>query len=259
MAMRVAARGSVAGMLLFLGLFGVTRASAQAPRIVLDEDRRVSARVQAAPLREVLQAFSDATGVEVRTSGRADETVSVDFERLPEYEALKTILAGRSSIGFYASDESGSEGAPPRLAEVWILDGSARSARSGPKPPTRKRQVRWPRSDPVEPVKAQAPSDKGTAQATATVMARPRRPEFAASPPNVVIYTSRGCGSCKRALAYLDSKGIPYVHRNITTDPEARKEFRAKGGGGVPLIEVGGESMRGFNAPRLDQLLARGG
>jgi glutaredoxin len=273
-----------AGLLLFLDLFQVPSASAEAPLIVIEEDRRVSVRVQNASLQEVLQAFSDATGVEITTSGPVDETVSVDFARLPAYRALRTILRGRSSIGFYASNESGAEDASPRLTQVWILN---RATRSGPNLPGRRTRARSQRPEPAESLRPRTriargadPGKRSVEAAVPNVMASPMlsiseapavasrgaTPVLAAHPrlppptsvqPNIVIYTSRGCGSCRRALAYLDGKGISYVHKDITNDPEARREFRAKGGGGVPLIEVNGEAMRGFNASRFDQLLAR--
>lgn len=275
---------AAAGLLLFLDLFQVPSAFAEAPLIVIDEDRRVSVRAQTASLQAVLQAFSDATGVEITTSGPVDETVSVDFARLPAYQALRTILRGRSSIGFYASNESGAENASPRLTQVWILN---RATPSGPNPPRRRTRARSQRPEPAESVRSGTRTARGAnrgkrnveaavpdmaaspmlsiseASAVASrganpvLAAHPRLPPPTSIQPNIVIYTSRGCGSCRRALAYLDGKGIFYVHKDVTNDPEARREFRAKGGGGVPLIEVNGEVMRGFNASRFEQLLAR--
>jgi glutaredoxin len=275
---------AAAGLLLFLDLFQVPSAVAEAPLVVVDEDRRVSVRVGTASLRDVLQAFSDATGVEITTSGSVDETVSVDFKHLPAYQALRTILRGRSSIGFYSSNESGAADASPRLTQVWILN---LATGSGPNPPGRRARARSQRPEPAESLKpltltergadrsrrnveaavpdmagspmlsiSEAPAVAGRA-ANPVLAARPRLPPLTSAQPNIVIYTSQGCGACQRALAYLDGEEIFYVHKDVTNDPEARREFRAKGGGGVPLIEVNGEAMRGFNASRFDRLLAR--
>ena len=96
------------------------------PLIILEDDDSISANIQATALQDVLQAFSDATGAEIIVSGSADETVSVQFDHLPADEALRTILGERSSISFYASDESDTEGTQ-RLTRAWILKGVARS------------------------------------------------------------------------------------------------------------------------------------
>ena len=95
--------------------------------IAYDQEVGVSARITAASLKEVLQAFSDATGVEIVTSGSADETISLRFEGLSPDEAIRAILGDRSSIGFYADADSGSESA--RLTKVWIFKGVANSRR----------------------------------------------------------------------------------------------------------------------------------
>ena len=96
------------------------------PLIILEDDDSISANIQATALQDVLQAFADATGAEIIVSGSADETVSVQFDHLPADEALRAILGERSSISFYASDESDAEGTQ-RLTRAWILKGVARS------------------------------------------------------------------------------------------------------------------------------------
>ena len=134
-----------AASLLYLGLVqtpGLCAAAddtpdvsaAARPVMIQVEDDRVSARVQEAPLQDVLQAFSDATGVEIVISGPADETISVEFEHLPADEALRTILGERSSIGFYARDESASDDTPPHLSKAWIFKGVARASATAQAP-----------------------------------------------------------------------------------------------------------------------------
>ena len=112
------------------------------PLVILEDNDSVSANIQATALQDVLQAFSDATGVEIIVSGSADETVSVQFDHLPADEALREILGERSSISFYASDASDAEGTE-RLTRAWVLKGIARA--HGPVPFGRKAR-RTPRS-----------------------------------------------------------------------------------------------------------------
>lgn len=89
------------------------------------------------------------------------------------------------------------------------------------------------------------------------ILASRRPPPTISAQPNITIYTTKTCGVCTRALAYLDRKGIPYVNKDINEDNQARDEFRAKGGNGVPLIDVDGETMSGFNQSRLEKMLAK--
>ncbi len=77
-----------------------------------------------------------------------------------------------------------------------------------------------------------------------------------AKQPQITMYSTQTCGVCKKARAYMDSKDISYVDKDVDTDPEAGQEFRAKGGRGVPLIEIDGEVMRGFDQDRFDEILA---
>ena len=112
------------------------------PLVIREDNGSVSANIQAAALEDVLQAFSDATGAEIILSGSADESVSVQFDHLPADEALRAILGERSSISFYASDESDAEGTQ-RLTRAWILKGVARS--QSPVPSGRKAR-RTPRT-----------------------------------------------------------------------------------------------------------------
>ena len=70
---------------------------------------------------------------------------------------------------------------------------------------------------------------------------------------NVVLYATEWCGYCKLARRFLDQKGIPYKEFDIEKDAEARKAYEALGGRGIPLIDVNGTLIRGFDP---DEILA---
>lgn len=72
---------------------------------------------------------------------------------------------------------------------------------------------------------------------------------------NVIVYTSNTCPHCISAKKYLDGKGVSFVERNVSSDPNARKELVAKGYRGVPVIIVDGEEIVGFNKDKLEKLL----
>ncbi|KIK89083.1 glutaredoxin family protein [Pseudomonas koreensis] len=69
----------------------------------------------------------------------------------------------------------------------------------------------------------------------------------------VVLYATDWCGYCKQTKRFLDSKGIPFKEFDIDKDAEARKAYEALGGRGIPLIDVNGTLIRGFDP---DEILA---
>ncbi len=75
---------------------------------------------------------------------------------------------------------------------------------------------------------------------------------------DIEIYTTTRCPYCKQAKAYMDEHGIEYLEKNVETSMELRREFRDRGGRGVPYLFVYGEPMRGFNAARFEQLRSQG-
>lgn len=77
----------------------------------------------------------------------------------------------------------------------------------------------------------------------------------------IVVYKTAWCGVCKQLEAYLDRKGVEYVAKDIEKDRDAAAELAAKAKqagvptGSVPMIDVGGELLRGFDRARLEKLL----
>ncbi len=77
----------------------------------------------------------------------------------------------------------------------------------------------------------------------------------------VIVYKTSWCGVCKQLEAYLNKKGVEYIAKDIEQDRTAAAELQAKAKqagvptGSVPMIDVGGELLRGFDRKRLDQLL----
>lgn len=74
---------------------------------------------------------------------------------------------------------------------------------------------------------------------------------------NVVVYSTPTCPYCYQAKSYLADKGVPFTEKDVAADMEARDEMVRKSGQlGVPVIEVDGNVIVGFNRPKLDELLA---
>ncbi len=79
----------------------------------------------------------------------------------------------------------------------------------------------------------------------------------------VIIYGAEWCGACHQAAAYLRSKGIPYVEKDIEKDGAAAREMQRKlarnglHGGSIPVIDVHGKVMVGFNSHEIDEALGK--
>jgi glutaredoxin len=80
-------------------------------------------------------------------------------------------------------------------------------------------------------------------------------------PPVVIVYGTPWCGACKAAKKYLAGKHIPYAYKDIETDPAAARELQAKAArmgvptDRVPILDVRGRLLLGFDRARLDAML----
>ena len=75
--------------------------------------------------------------------------------------------------------------------------------------------------------------------------------------PQVTIYTTPTCTYCTQAKAYFRRKGVQYVEKDVSQDRQAAFEMiRRTGQQGVPVITIGGETIVGFDRPRIDRVLA---
>lgn len=63
----------------------------------------------------------------------------------------------------------------------------------------------------------------------------------------VVFYRTQSCGYCRRAAAYMNQNGIPYVERYVDRSTEYNAEFTRLGGRGVPLLVFGSRTLNGFD------------
>jgi glutaredoxin len=85
--------------------------------------------------------------------------------------------------------------------------------------------------------------------------------QVAAKHDDVIVYKTAWCGVCKKAEGYLKKKGVPYTAKDIEKDPSAASELQAKAAqqkvrtGSVPVIDVKGTLIVGFDRARLEKML----
>jgi glutaredoxin len=87
-----------------------------------------------------------------------------------------------------------------------------------------------------------------------------------ATPPagalTAVIYGASWCGPCHAAAKYLKKRGVKVVEHDIEEQPRYAKEMHRKlrsvgmSGGSIPVIDVGGVILRGYNPRALDRAIA---
>ncbi|MCL4392028.1 NrdH-redoxin [Patescibacteria group bacterium] len=74
--------------------------------------------------------------------------------------------------------------------------------------------------------------------------------------PNVTIYTTPTCVFCRMAKAFFRSHNVEYVEKDVAKDLQARQDMVTKSGQlGVPVIDVGGQIVVGFDQATLAKLL----
>ena len=77
----------------------------------------------------------------------------------------------------------------------------------------------------------------------------------------VILYSTAWCPACKSARRYLTEKGIPFIEKDIEKDQTAAAELMSKAQAagistsGVPVLDVNGTLMQGFDAQRLEALI----
>ena len=77
----------------------------------------------------------------------------------------------------------------------------------------------------------------------------------------VILYGTSWCGACAQARSWLKGHGVPFADKDIEKDGRAAAEMQRKmkragmGIGGVPVIDVMGELMLGFDERKLTELL----
>jgi glutaredoxin 3 len=73
---------------------------------------------------------------------------------------------------------------------------------------------------------------------------------------SVTIYTTSMCGFCRVAKQYFASNRIPFTEVNVESDMRKAEEMVRKSGQmGVPVIEVNGKIIVGFNKPEIEKAL----
>jgi glutaredoxin 3 len=73
---------------------------------------------------------------------------------------------------------------------------------------------------------------------------------------NITVYSSPSCVWCTRAKEYLRAKNINFREVNIAQDRSGAIEMMRKSGQmGVPVLDINGNIIIGFDKDQIDMLL----
>ena len=78
----------------------------------------------------------------------------------------------------------------------------------------------------------------------------------ATTQPRVLVFTTPTCPWCSRVKAYMRQRQVKFREVDVSRDRAAAGDLvRRTGQMGVPVIEIGGRPIVGFDRGRIDQLL----
>ncbi|OGY41097.1 MAG: NrdH-redoxin [Candidatus Buchananbacteria bacterium RBG_13_36_9] len=71
----------------------------------------------------------------------------------------------------------------------------------------------------------------------------------------IIIYTTPTCPYCHQAKEYLDSKKIKYTNLDASDPKNAQKMIDKSGQMGVPVLDIEGKIIVGFDKAAIDKEL----
>jgi glutaredoxin 3 len=72
----------------------------------------------------------------------------------------------------------------------------------------------------------------------------------------IKVYSTTWCAFCHAAMEYFDKIGVKYESVDVEKDQEAAREMiEATGQMGVPVIDLDGTFVVGFDKKKIDEIL----
>jgi glutaredoxin len=72
----------------------------------------------------------------------------------------------------------------------------------------------------------------------------------------LIVYGAEWCAFCHEAMRYFDKLGVKYTYKNVELDVnDAKAAVEKSGQTGIPVIDIDGTIIVGFDKPRIDTVL----
>ncbi len=74
--------------------------------------------------------------------------------------------------------------------------------------------------------------------------------------PRVIVFSTPTCTYCNMAKKYFRDKGVKFKDVDVSRDMTAARDMiRRSGQQGVPVIDIGGKIVVGFDRPKIEKYL----
>ena len=74
--------------------------------------------------------------------------------------------------------------------------------------------------------------------------------------PRVILFSTPTCTYCKKAKKYMRTRQVRFKEVDVSKDAAAARDMKRRSGQqGVPVIDIGGKVIVGFDRPKIDKLL----
>lgn len=75
--------------------------------------------------------------------------------------------------------------------------------------------------------------------------------------PRVIVFSTPTCSFCNMAKQYFRQKGVKFKDVDVSRHPAAARDMvRRSGQQGVPVIDIGGKIVVGFDRVKIDKYLS---
>jgi glutaredoxin len=72
----------------------------------------------------------------------------------------------------------------------------------------------------------------------------------------LIVYGAEWCAFCHEAMRYFDKLGVKYTYKNVELDVnDAKAAVEKSGQTGIPVIDIDGTIIVGFDKLRIDTVL----
>ena len=71
----------------------------------------------------------------------------------------------------------------------------------------------------------------------------------------VIVYTGEHCPWCHKVMDFLKENNIEFEARDVRNQAYAKESVEKSGQLGIPVTDIDGQIVVGFNVPKLKELL----